>query len=425
MKFVYVLGFFISSYMIYKYKQKKNNLLLIHSNSKLAKFFKMITDTFLENYGPSIFLSSGHVQTFLLEIFNMIAKLAKQFLNIFRFRYKNQIFPLKDGGLLMISKARKYLAENGSEEQYIMTSNSLKSKILLIIPGFTSDGEEFYIKSFLEDFIDEFDCRVINMRGSGKLKLNTPQMISTYCYKDVEEYIFNVCEENPSKNVFAVGFSFGGMLIVRTLGSNNNNLPKNFIGACGICYPVCLHKSSQYGESHFGGIYPRFVCKNLKKVFLTNVDVIFDKSFKCNEKIIEHKEKLITEINSVKLISEFDEKFTTKILGFDSLEEYYNDSKLDKYLENIKIPFLSIFSLDDPVIPFDSVPMQLMQKNKNLITMLSKKGGHLGFFSGIIPERWINIPIKTFFRCLEIIFETDERTEDISKCICLNKDYFQ
>jgi hypothetical protein len=48
---------------------------------------------------------------------------------------------------------------------------------------------------------------------------------------------------------------------------------------------------------------------------------------------------------------------------------------------------LSIFTLDDYVIPYDAIPLQLMQKNKNLITMISKKVGQLGFFSGIIPER--------------------------------------
>lgn len=43
--------------------------------------------------------------------------------------------------------------------------------------------------------------------------------------------------------------------------------------------------------------------------------------------------------------------------------------------------------------------------------MISKKGGHLGFFSGIIPERWINIPIKTFFKALEIIIDTEDKKE--------------
>ena len=115
MKFIYLLGICVSSYLIYRYNKKKNTLLLIHSNSKLAKFFKMITDIFLENYTPSIFFSSGHVQTVLLEIINLIVKNFKQFLNFFKFNYKNQIFTLSDGGSLIISKARidvKYQNKN-------------------------------------------------------------------------------------------------------------------------------------------------------------------------------------------------------------------------------------------------------------------------------------------------------------------------
>ncbi len=97
------------------------------------------------------------------------------------------------------------------------------------------------------------------------------------------------------------------------------------------------------------------------------------------------KEKLIQEIHSLKLISEFDEKFTYKILSFKNLEEYYEDSQLDRFLEKIKVQFLSILTLDDFVIPYGDKHLQFMQKNKNMTTMIWRKGGHLGFFSGILP----------------------------------------
>ena len=420
MKFIYLLGICVSSYLIYRYNKKKNTLLLIHSNSKLAKFFKMITDIFLENYTPSIFFSSGHVQTVLLEIINLIVKNFKQFLNFFKFNYKNQIFTLSDGGSLIISKARIDV-----KIEDLLYNTRIKTRILVIIPGYTSDSDEFYIKNFVDDFVTEFDCRVVNMRGMGNIKLSTPQMISTYSYKDVEEYLTHLCNENPSKNVFAVGFSFGGMLLSRCLGTNPEKLPKNLIGGCGICYPVCLEKTKIYGESKLGGIYPRFSLIKMKEIFFSNLDVIFDEKFLCNEKIRENKNLIIEEIQNIQMLSLFDDKYTHKILGFKSVEEYFQDSKLDNYLENIKIPFLSIFTLDDPVIPYDAIPLQLLQKNKNLITMISQKGGHLGFFSGIIPERWINIPIKTFFKSLEIIFEIDDRNDESIRNISLDRSYFK
>jgi len=243
----------------------------------------------------------------------MIAKFLKQFFNIFTFQYKTEIMKLNDGGRLIISKAKKIFLEEKK-----ISKNEKPTRILIIIPGFTSDSEEFYIKNFIEDFIDDFDCRIINMRGLGKIQLTSLHMISTHCYLDVLEYIYNACFKNQSKMVFGVGLSYRGMLLARALGSNPDSLPENFIGGCGICYPVCLKSTCKYGESNLGGIYPRYLSKKLKTIFLKNLNIIFDTKFKCNEIIIKEKEKLIKEINNLKLISEFDEKYTCKNLGFNN-----------------------------------------------------------------------------------------------------------
>ena len=87
------------------------------------------------------------------------------------------------------------------------------------------------------------------------------------------------------------------MLLVRSLGANTDAIPKNFIGRWGIFYPVCLQKKSMYGESNLGVTYPRYISKNLKSIFLKNIDVIFYIKFKCNKFILNEKEKFIQEIN--------------------------------------------------------------------------------------------------------------------------------
>jgi predicted alpha/beta-fold hydrolase len=131
------------------------------------------------------------------------------------------------------------------------------------------------------------------------------------------------------------------------------------------------------------------------------VDVIFDEA-KCHPEILRDKEEIIRKVKEMKYVHEIDEIYTTRILGCD-IEEYYDDSKIDKYLENIKVPFLSVFTEDDPIIPHYDLPISIMKKNDNLITILSKNGGHLGFFSGLIPKRWIDLPIRSFLKTLDII----------------------
>jgi len=52
-----------------------------------------------------------------------------------------------------------------------------------------------------------------------------------------------------------------------------------------------------------------------------------------------------------------------------------------------------------------------MENNQNLVSVASSNGGHLAFFSGIIPERWISTPIKTFIKATEYFVENNDTSE--------------
>jgi predicted alpha/beta-fold hydrolase len=314
---------------------------------------------------------------------------------------------LSDGSTLAVDKARK----RGNNQDKLKTKEY--KKLLLIFPGITSSSEDYYIKSLIEDFVDEFDCRVLNGRGLGGIKLTSPKLISTECYKDVAEYIKVTAEENRNKKIFGLGFSFGGMLLARFLGAESENVPKNFLAGCGICYPCCLEDAKNYGELHFNGLYSKPSLANLKEVFYKNLDVMFDKRFYENReklKLLPYmKDQILHELKDCRVLSDFDLVWTIRMLEFDNISEYYSYSKLDKYLAKIKIPFLSMFTEDDPIIPINSIPFKTLQKNPNTVTVVTQYGGHLGFFGGVvIPQRVIDQPIKTFFKTVEILKDTSD-----------------
>jgi predicted alpha/beta-fold hydrolase len=243
MKFIYALGLCISSYLVYKINKKKtNNLVLLHSRTKLAKYYKMITEFFLEKYTCSVFYP-GHIQTFLLAILDAVLQAFRQYFKFFNFKYDRVIFTLKDGGKIPVDITKRKRSEIYSGGIYEPYDN--KNRILVVIPGFTSGSNEYYIKNFLEDLVNDFECHVMNFRGIG-MKLHNPMMISTNCYKDVREYIEHVCLHYPDKKVFAVGFSYGGMLLARYLGSDPNSIPANFVGGCGVCYPLSIESTKRH-----------------------------------------------------------------------------------------------------------------------------------------------------------------------------------
>lgn len=401
LKFFYVVGLCATSYLIYKARQnsQKSKLMLIHKSSRIAKLFNLFSENLMQTYHPTLYLLSGHIQTFLLELINLMINFGKNILKFYKFHYEREVFILSDNGQLAVDHC------------ITSSTGNNKDSIMIVIPGFTSESSDYYIKSFVESFVDEFDVRVLNMRGVG-IKLSTPKMISWDSYKDLEEYINKVSFDNPHKKIYAVGFSFGGMLLCRYLGSNPDGVPKNFISGAGVCYPPHMGVTANNVETNYGGIYSKFSARNLKKIFFENTDVIFDINM-CKENILMQKENIINDVRKAKIVSEFDSAYTIKFLEFDNVGEYYEKSDLDMYFDKINKPFLSVFTVDDPIIPFETLPLKRIENNKNMVTVVNNNGGHLAFFSGLIPERWISQPVKTFMKTANYLNENNHSHNEV------------
>jgi len=387
LKFFYVVGLCATSYLIFKARQnsQKSKLVLLHKNSRIAKLFNLFSDNLVQSYHPTLYLLSGHIQTALLEFINVGISMFRNILNIYNFHYEREIFKLSDNGTIAIDHCQT-------------SSSSIRKndQILLVLPGYTSNSEDYYIKSFVESLVDDFEVKVMHMRGIG-IKLSTPKMMSWDSFKDLEEYLQHLGNQYPDKKIYCVGFSFGGMLLARYLGTRGEDVPKNFIAGAGICYPPHMGITASFTEKNYGGIYSMICTRNLRKIFNENVDVIFNEKL-CPKSILIDKDKIIQDIQKAKFVTEFDNSYTTRFLELENANEYYEKSDLKDLFANISKPFLSVFTIDDPIIPFDTVPLKTMENNKNMVTLVNNNGGHLAFFSGLIPERWISLPVKTFMK---------------------------
>lgn len=400
LKFFYVVGLCATSYLIYKARQNslKTKYMLIHKHSRIAKLFNLFSDNLIQSYQPTLYLLSGHIQTLLLEFISLGINLLRNFLKYYKFTYEREVFKLSDNGLLAIDNC-------------VTSSIKKKDQILIILPGYTSSSEDYYINEFADNFVDEFDVKILHSRGV-LIKLSTPKMLSWDSYKDIEEYINYISSENPDKKIYCVGFSFGGMILARYLGTNPDAVPKNFIAGTGICYPTNMGITSKNCEVTFGGIYSKFSARNLKKIFFDNLDTIFNKDL-CNENLLLEKDKIIKEVKNSRYVSDFDTAYTIKFLEFNNVQEYYERSILNNYIEKISKPFLSVFTIDDPIIPFDKIPFNIFETNKNMVTVVNNNGGHLAFFSGLIPQRWISQPVKTFMKTANYLLENYHENKEI------------
>ena len=72
-----------------------------------------------------------------------------------------------------------------------------------------------------------------------------------------------------------------------------------------------------------------------------------------------------------------------RVLGVGN-EKHYNGLAMP-YISSVKVTTLMIHAVDDPVVGYDSIDWFACSKNKNIITVKTKRGGHVGWLAGSLP----------------------------------------
>lgn len=402
MKFFDVLKVCVCGFIIYKAKslttsrRNKQKFLFINPNNPLSNVFHIFLRDIFDYYKPSYYLISGDAQTILMEILNLLLKLyTRLFGSPYRWTYSREILTLSDGGQIAIDKSTALDIKEATKSRHL-------DRLMLIFPGITSDSSEMYITSFIDEMYDKYTCYVVNHRGMAGIKLKNSKMISAYCSSDLNEIFDYVNSKHRDVKVYATGFSYGGLLLTRYLGQEDqSNVLRNFVAGVGVEYPPCLAETVSFCESRLYGLYSKVSLSKMKEIMLENFDVILNE----NKHWKGNKEKTYKKINELNLYSQFDKDFTSEILGCENVLEYYENAKIPRFIKRIQRPYFSIFSEDDPIIPFTSVPMKELSENKHTMTLITSFGGHLAYFDRryFLPWRIINKPIVKFFEVVQAL----------------------
>ena len=264
--------------------------------------------------------------------------------------------------------------------------------ILLIFPGITGKTSDFYIKNIVvEGLENNFDIVIYQMRTlSDKMKM--PKNNQYVDFIEDINYSIKVIKKVNNNKLYAIGYSYGANNLTRYLGTKN--LETNFIeGAISVSNPFDMFYSQRVGE---GNLYEQIMVHFEKKNYIPAALSI-------------NKEKNnyidINCLRSAYYAKEFDKEFFGKILGYKSGNDYYRDISSDKYILNIKIPFLVINAKDDPICNFKGAPLDEISENENIICIITDQGAHSCYienknYFSFGTRQWILKPIIEFLNYL-------------------------
>ncbi|XWS09803.1 hypothetical protein CRYUN_Cryun39dG0020600 [Craigia yunnanensis] len=321
-----------------------------------------VTTTAMPDHHPSLEITGGAVDRFLpaFKILHLPYKpfpivgwnrhIETIFAAFFRkfpeVRYSRECLRTKDDGTIALDWV------SGDHR-----SLPADSPILILMPGLTGGSQDSYVKHMLVKARSKgWRVVVFNSRGCGESPVISPQLQSASFTADTCHVVAHVSSRYPKANIYAVGWSLGGNILVNYLGKECNNCPLS--GAASLCNPFNLVIADENLRKGFDNIYDRALRGDIEDEYNVQVGL------------------------KPKTVREYDEAITRVSLGFKSVDDYYSDSCSCHVIQHVQIPLLCIQAANDPVAPIEGTPREDIKGNPNCMLIVTPQGGHLGWVAG-------------------------------------------
>jgi predicted alpha/beta-fold hydrolase len=213
-----------------------------------------------------------------------------------------------------------------------------------------------------------FNTVRLNLRNCGNTEHLTPTLYNSGMSGDLLAIANELIDRDGLRNIFVAGYSMSGNIALKLAGENGEKLIGRLSGIAAVSPSVDLSACAKAIERSDNWLY--------QKSFMWSL-----------HRRIKQKEKLFpnlydaTDINLIRTIREFDERYTAADGGYKNADDYYARASSLTMIRDIRIPTLIVHAQDDPFIPYDSLQHPSIAANPNVILLAPEHGGHLGFVS--------------------------------------------
>jgi len=260
---------------------------------------------------------------------------------------------------------------------------------------------------------------VVNSRGCGNVPLRTPQL-SAGSADDLRCALLFIRKLYPDAPCFAVGFSLGATVLTKYLGEERE--ASGIQAGCVVACPWDLLKNSEILENRFfyRHVYSRALAKSYLALLhrsLPTLAIPSESVFNSHLEIIRTlRNPTFTQVNA----------HLTSIIGgappifpHASVEAFYTWASCATDLEGVRVPLLCINADDDPIV--SELPFEEVHANEGgwVAMVVTRGGGHLGWFEKEGKRRWISKPIVEWVKALaeEVVWnnEDDDAVDSVSR----------
>lgn len=256
-----------------------------------------------------------------------------------------------------------------------MPAGETKAEILMV-HGLEGSSDAGYARSFSQAGLQAgFATHRFNMRSC----CNTEHLSGKALYHSgqTSDLLYVLRALKRTAPIFLTGFSLGGNVVIKLAGELGDEAHDLIAGVAAISTPIDLAACARRLQAPSNFIYSNRFLKRLKQ------------RIRLKESLAPGTFEL-ADLDRVKSVYEFDDKFTARAFGFGTADNYYVTQSANQFLDRIRIPALLVQAKDDPLIPFEVYRHPAFSINPRLTLLAIDHGGHLGFVSKSKPRFWLD-----------------------------------
>jgi predicted alpha/beta-fold hydrolase len=366
--------FCVAGYFFYHFDPRRTKIELVYKDTPandmiISKLSTLKDQHFYPTFYLGVPLLQGYVSSFPLD---------------FEVLYNDrENLKLKDGGQIAIDWAGPLHSDQNADNSAEKTSKD--NKILFILHGLTGGSDTNYVKFLVNEAVNKgYRVAVMNQRGINQ-PLTSPKPYHAGSIEDLTFALDHIKNKYPDAPIVGAGLSMGANQLLKYCGILGEKSKLDALVA--LSAPFNMHVLM---DSIEGSIYENVVMENyLDTNIFPHLDIYkeLEKTHGIN----------MDELRKLKSIRNFHDSFTCKIFNYKDTTEFFDSTRiLDSHVSNIQIPTLIMHSRDDPICNHDSIPLDKVKSNPNIIYAGTGHGAHLCWFTGFFPRRWYAEPTLEF-----------------------------
>ena len=299
------------------------------------------------DYKPSLLFRNGHIHTIYPALFRKPPAIA----------WERQRLELADGDFLDLD----WLLQDSK-------------KLVVLGHGLEGSSNSTYILAAAHLFFaNGFNVLAWNHRSCSGEMNRLPRFYHHGVTDDLAEIL---AQTSGFEEVHYVGYSLGGNVLLKFLGEENSQKPKNFKSAVAISAPIDLPSCVQEIHRKSNRLYHNRFLKTLKQN-------VADKSQLMPDRLSTK------DLEKVRTLTDFDNYYTAPIHGFSDAADYHTRASSKPFLPAIKHATFLLQAQDDPMLGADCFPLKEAEANTNLNLVITKYGGHVAFTQTKSKWHWM------------------------------------